>query len=130
VSLLAGNAVKHQRDVPPPVAGAGHVCDGATGCEDEVAIVKVVTGAADVDDTPHDAHGDCRELRRFGGDEVPLRLLRAEECDSERGVGLRGFQVVLEQRFERRPGILDCLGGAGKGGHAREPAADDRREQY
>lgn len=37
---------------------------------------------------------------------------RAEEREAEGGVGLRGLQTAVEQRLERRPGVLDLGGGA------------------
>jgi hypothetical protein len=93
--------------------------------EDEVVGVEVGTEAAGVDGAPHDGFDDRRQRRLLGVDVAPARLFGAEEREAERGVEFRRLQVAVEQRLERRPWVLDLLGGPRELGHHLEPAADD-----
>jgi hypothetical protein len=86
--------------VPAPISGAGHVRHGAAGYEDEVIGAEVFTEAAGVDGALYDAFGDRREVCLLGDDVVPARLVRAEKREAERGAGLGGFQVAVEQPLE------------------------------
>ena len=52
-----------------------------------------------------------------------LGYLRAEEREAERGVGLRGLQIAVEQRLERRPGDTPASSAA----RARVVIASNRR---